>query len=212
MPPRMLLGLSVSASLAYFVTIPWHPFPGSVVLKGLSVAPLAVLAFVSGAPLLGAGLAFGSLGDVLLDLQPSLFVFGLGAFLVGHLIYIAAFRRLWPGGPAPARERIRMLAVVAFSAAFVMLLWRGLGDQAIPVALYIAAITAMVLAAIRTRLPEPWLAAGAILFLFSDAVLGLNRFRGPVPYRDWIVWSTYYLGQVGIALGYLRAIRGHSRV
>jgi hypothetical protein len=25
----------------------------------------------------------------------------------------------------------------------------------------------------------------------------------PVPLHDYVVWSTYYLGQCGIALGYL---------
>jgi hypothetical protein len=39
-----LIRVSLLASLLYFATQPWHPFPGSIVLKGLSVAPLAVMA------------------------------------------------------------------------------------------------------------------------------------------------------------------------
>ncbi len=84
---RALLLLSVICSLVYLVTQSFQPFPGSVLLKVLSVAPLALIAFramlgASAKPLglewprdrdnviLGTALAFSSLGDALLDLDP----------------------------------------------------------------------------------------------------------------------------------------------
>src|SRR5579871_1220760 len=74
---KILVALSVAAGAVYLV----NP---NVFVKGTSVGALAVLAFASGSPILGLALALGSLGDVLLDLDPQrLFVFGLASFLVG---------------------------------------------------------------------------------------------------------------------------------
>jgi hypothetical protein len=35
-------------------------------------------------------------------------------------------------------------------------------------------------------------------------LLAADRFRGPLPARDWLVWTTYYAGQLAIAVGYPR--------
>lgn len=45
-----------------------------------------------------------------------------------------------------------------------------------------------------------WSAVGAILFVISDFVLGLNKFRAPIPYAQTIIMVNYYAGQLGIAL------------
>jgi uncharacterized membrane protein YhhN len=94
---RILLGVSIAAAILYY------PAGGWVVAKGLTVSMLAVIAFRSRLPLLGIGLAFGSLGDVLLDIDPPrFFVFGLGAFLLGHLTYTQYGIALgWLTRPAP---------------------------------------------------------------------------------------------------------------
>ena len=39
--------------------------------------------------------------------------------------------------------------------------------------------------------------------MISDSLLAIHKFKEPVPLRDYLVWTTYYLGQCGIALGYL---------
>ena len=36
--------------------------------------------------------------------------------------------------------------------------------------------------------------------MFSDSIIALDKFRGPIPYRGIIVWTTYYAGQVLMAL------------
>ena len=43
---RVLVALSVICSAAYLLGQTWHPFPGSVVLKGLAIFPLALLAWI----------------------------------------------------------------------------------------------------------------------------------------------------------------------
>jgi len=72
-----------------------------------------------------------------------------------------------------------------------------------------AAITAMAVSSIASRIRPEWVVAGAILFLISDSILAANKFVGPVPLRGWLVWSTYVLGQYGLCLGVL-ANRGSA--
>ena len=53
---------------------------------------------------------------------------------------------------------------------------------------------------------------GAVLFVFSDALIAVNRFHTPLPGRDWLVWSTYYAAQFAIVSGYLRETVRQSAV
>ena len=52
-----------------------------------------------------AALVASLAGDVLLMLERDLFVFGLGAFLVGHCFYVAGFWTTPPGGARDRRSR-----------------------------------------------------------------------------------------------------------
>ena len=194
--------LSIAASILYLS----HLLPGNVVWKALSVSPLALLAWLRRERLLALALALGSLGDVLLDLDPTLFVAGLGAFLAGHLVYTTLWVRSWP---RPLRLPWTPIAVLLVSVVGLCAwLIPSLGGMAVPVVFYMLAITAMVASAMLTGLP--WVVAGAVLFLISDSLLGIHKFRTAVPYRDFLVWTTYYLGQVAIALGYLMHKPGES--
>ena len=202
--------VSLIASLIYYVTQPWHPFTGSVVLKGLSVAPLAVMAWrvLPGREglLLGLGLAFGSLGDVLLDLGEAMFPFGLGAFLLGHFVYIGLF---WRNRPKPSRlglfEKLMIAGLALFAALMSAWLLPSTGMLAPAVAMYVGALTGMVVAAVAMQLPEKLVVIGAVLFLISDTILAVSRFKTPVPGRALLIWPTYYVGQLLIAVGFLRA-------
>jgi len=227
---RMLLLLSIVCSATYFVTQAWRPFPGGVILKALSVAPLAVIAFRalrepddhphgvewlrdSDHLILGMALAFSSLGDVLLDLDPDrLFVRGLQAFLFAHFIYILLFVRNWPW---PLRPNGWQLALVATVLIYSLLLanWLGpsLGGVARHVMVYVCAITVMVVTAILAGFSRPWVGAGAILFLISDSIIAVDKFKSAAPMRDYLVWATYYLAQYGIAIGFLREKLGDAQ-
>jgi uncharacterized membrane protein YhhN len=205
----MLRLLSIICGVVYLVTQPWQPYPGSFIVKGLSVGPLAVLAFAVGSPMLGLALALSTVGDVLLDLDAvRLFVFGLGSFLVAHLVYISVFvRNRSRTIPLGVPRLLAGALVLLYSNAVSSVLLPTLGNLIVPVAIYMCAITAMVLSAILARFPNPWVAVGAILFLISDSLLAVNKFKTPIPYRDFLVWSTYYAGQYGIAIGFLAAKR-----
>ena len=185
--------------------------PGKYRDEGSFRCPSRLLAWRANLPgsqslLLGLALAFGALGDVLLDWSGSLFAAGLGAFLIGHLLYIGLF---WTNRPKPTRlsrgETSIVLGLAVFATVMSVYLIPATGDMAPAVAIYMGAITGMVVSAVVLQLPERWLMVGALLFLISDTILAVSKFRSPVPGRALLVWPTYYIGQFLIALGYLRA-------
>ena len=205
-PANALRRMAVASSAVYLITAPWHPYPGSAIVKGLSIVLLALIAFRAQAVLLSAALALSAVGDVLLDIDPrNLFVFGLGSFLLAHLAYTVLFVR---SRTRPvmvfSHQAGLILAVLIYTTAFAAWLIPSLGGLAFPVVMYMCAIIAMVLSAILARFTSGWLIAGAILFLISDSILAVDKFKTPVPLRDYLVWITYYAGQYGIAIGYLR--------
>jgi len=207
---KLLLLVSITCSAAYFVAQRWQPYPGNFILKGLCVTPLALMAFHSlragDGLVLGTALLFSGVGDVLLDLDPQrLFVMGLVSFLVAHLFYVLLYVR---NRPRPlrvsSRQWLLILSVLIYSAVLARWLWPDLGGLAWPVAAYVCVLTAMVVMAVLVRPGQPWVTLGALLFLLSDSLIAVNKFKLPVAYRDYLVWSTYYLGQCGIALGFLQ--------
>lgn len=203
--PSALRLLSWLCSAAYLASQAWQPYPGSFALKGACVALLALMAFRSGIPILGVALVLSSAGDVLLDLDPErLFVYGLGLFLLVHLIYILLFSRSRTIPPVIGRVQAGMVILVSgYCGSIAAWLLPGLGNLQIPVGIYMCAITVMVVTAILARCAQPSVVWGALLFLASDSLLAVNKFKMPVPYRDYLVWATYYLGQYGIAIGFL---------
>src|SRR3974377_2276735 len=121
MKARPLLLLSFAASLIFLLASPLVASDWLVIFKVASIGLLAVMGFRVNA-LLGTALTFGATGDLLLgvhrlgNLDPEkLFLFGLGAFLIGHLLYIAMFRkylgRNW-AAHKPARE-LGVMAVIS---------------------------------------------------------------------------------------------------
>jgi uncharacterized membrane protein YhhN len=146
------------------------------------------------------GLACSLAGDVFLMLPRDRFLAGLASFLVAHLAYVAAFSSGVPFGTAP----LLLLPLVAVSVPLLRLLWPGLGKLRLPVLLYTATILAMVWRAWarRSALPTPGTAvaaAGATLFMISDAILALNRFHRPFRSAQALVMTTYVAAQALIA-------------
>jgi uncharacterized membrane protein YhhN len=126
------------------------------------------------------------------------FMAGLITFFIGHLFYILAFK-------SASRKRVPIWAavlLVLYGAA--MAIWIAgsqfaVGESILGAAIiaYIAVILTMGWMAIRTRMPLA--ITGALLFMFSDSVLAIDRFVLEIPYRDAFVMVTYYAAQVFIA-------------
>jgi uncharacterized membrane protein YhhN len=203
-----MIPVSILFSAVYFLTIPWHPFPGSWIVKAASVAILALMAGRRGTWGLATALAFSALGDALLEYSADLpfFIGGLLAFLLAHITYTVVFPRQWKAVRVTAGAILTLL----YSAGLAAWLLPEVGTIVVPVAVYVAAITAMVMSIFTARLSNRWVETGAVLFLISDSVLAVDRFRMPVPFAEWIIWPTYYVGQLLIATGFLSALAQHT--
>ena len=198
---------SLAFGAVYFAALPFAPYPGSAIPKGLAIGSLAVLAWVTGITtdkrLLALALALSTTGDVLLDLDPArLFVAGLCAFLAAHIVYTILFVR----NRMPRPGLIGAAAVLLYAVLFAVWLAPRLGTMTIPVIAYVCVISAMVVSALCSRLPLA-VAIGAVLFLASDSLLAVGKFVGPFAGRNYLVWGTYYAAQYLIATGVLAGIQ-----
>ncbi|MBC8509347.1 MAG: lysoplasmalogenase [Anaerolineales bacterium] len=146
------------------------------------------------------GLLFSLSGDILLMLPFDLFVFGLISFLIAHLVYIAAFqaKRPWRISWIPA------LLLIAFGVTIYLVLAPGLGDMTIPVIFYIVVILTMAYSAWDQwdQHKERWAMLafiGALLFVLSDSILAINKFRHPFLAGRGMNLSFYFAAQWFIA-------------
>jgi uncharacterized membrane protein YhhN len=160
-------------------------------------------------------LVFCWAGDVLLLLNARIeasFVLGLAAFLIGHLIYVVAYRQLQQTAVkdrAPSSTLMLLgLPPVAIAVVLVTLLFPGLGGLKFPVMAYSIAITWMVLTALmrngRTTRKSFWMIfSGAFIFMISDSLLAVNKFYAPIPLSGFWVMLTYCSAQYLIVRGAL---------
>lgn len=158
------------------------------------------------------GLLLSLVGDCLLmfaDEKPNFFLLGLGSFLVAHLFYIAAFVKYpgWKNGWV-ASEIWPALPVLAFLIAMVFYLWPSLPEAfKIPVVVYAFTISAMLLCALNmvgrvASQTARWLAAGALLFVLSDSLIAVGKFKSvavPAEVFSFGIMVTYLIGQFLIA-------------
>ncbi len=190
---RFAVPASLVLSAGYTVSFVVGPYPGSWLVKSAAVGLLALASRRSA--LLALALGFGAVGDALLDLGPGLFICGLVAFLLGHITYATCFFR----HPAARRAVVAQLLVASCAVTFLLWLWPWLGGMRSAVLCYFAAITIMTLASLRIG---GGVAVGALLFLMSDALLAIDRFKVHLPFRDWLIWGSYYFGQLSIAVAF----------
>ncbi|MBI5369068.1 MAG: lysoplasmalogenase [Planctomycetes bacterium] len=198
------VGLPVAAAaIAYVVAEARGARRGMYATKPLPVCLLLFALFSLGSArdetrraLLAAGLLFSLAGDVFLMLPADRFLAGLASFLVAHLCYVAAF---FSGAPAASVTASLPYAAgyLAFAAGVLALLWPGLGTLKLPVAAYVAAICAMCTGAVARGHADHSLLApiGATLFLLSDGVLAVNRFRFPFAAARPLLFFLYVAGQ-----------------
>ena len=187
----------------------WRGGKYSHLLKPL-LMPVLLAGYIAAAhPVQGlviAGLAMGFVGDVaLMRKGDKAFIVGLGAFLLGHLMYAIWFVQRMGGMPGAWT-----LGYIALAIAAGVLLYRhlkpGLGDMKPAVILYEAVILVMSVAAFALMLARPgWASAlrwlGSVSFIVSDSVLAHGIFLGERPRGHFAVMSTYTLAQMLIALG-----------
>lgn len=151
--------------------------------------------------LIVAGLVFSLAGDVFLMLPGDRFKAGLVSFLIAHILYIAAFAQVliwsWPPLWVP-------LVIIGLWIVFMLLLLPGARGDRVPVAVYGLVLILMAAAALgRADLlggAALFAGVGAVLFVISDAVLGVNRFLLSFRAAEPLVLGTYFLAQMLIVL------------
>lgn len=197
--------LAILGAATYLYGVSTHAIMLCLLTKPVPV--LALLGWLHSGPVspyrrwISIGLGFSLLGDILLAWPQDLFVFGLGAFLFAHLAYLKAYlvdcRR--PAVPA------LILALLAGGSLLSVMASQGLGDLLVPVSVYALAISAMLWRALA-RLGSSvvkrsaWLAAaGALAFVVSDSLIGIDRFVQPFAAAPYLIILSYWLGQWGIA-------------
>jgi uncharacterized membrane protein YhhN len=153
------------------------------------------------------GMVLGAIGDAaLLGHGKPWFLAGLGAFLLGHLAYVAGISVIEPPSAWLTDAGIYAALPIVAGGIALALLWPKLGTMRVPVIGYVLAIVAMVVAAIAAArgqaLPEPHrlrLVAGAAVFFVSDLAVARDRFVART-FRNKL-WGlpAYYGGQLLIA-------------
>ena len=162
-----------------------------------------------------AALLLSLAGDVFLMLPRDLFVAGLASFLLAHAAYVVAFNQ---AAPPPGRTVVAAVGVLGVGASLYVPIRRGAAakghpELAVPLAVYLLAIGAMVVSAIGTAGRPDWTGgasalavAGAGLFFVSDALIGWTRFVGDVHGSRVIIIVTYHVAQAMLTLALVSGV------
>ena len=149
-------------------------------------------------PWIVAGLVAGLAGDIFLLPNVDRFLAGLGAFLVGHVLYVGGLIQIRDGWVLFVIGLVAGVGLLAVIGRPIVLAVRGT-SYFVPVTIYMVAVGALVVVGIATG---RWvLAAGAVAFALSDALLGSDRFVTPAPNRRVYIHMLYQLGQAGLVIG-----------
>ncbi|MEN9489451.1 MAG: hypothetical protein RL494_1716 [Bacteroidota bacterium] len=159
------------------------------------------------------GLFFSWIGDIILmfaDKGELYFIFGLVSFLVAHLQFIVLFIKQKPETNYKKNSFfwIGFLATLAYLASLLLLLFPTLGDLKIPVFVYAATISLMLIEAIKgyfswQKPTNAVILIGAIFFVTSDSILAINKFYSPLPSASFLIMFTYIVAQYLITSGIL---------
>ena len=146
---------------------------------------------------------FALFGDIFLMFNGvDFFLIGLCCFLVMQVLYTFTFLK---DRVNDIRSIIfKSLPVIFVSIAVITYLWDDLGEMRIPVAIYTAAITMMVISALIRRSNVKWylpVVAGVLLFMVSDALIAVSKFGPSFSGIEYGVMATYMLAQYLIVRG-----------
>ncbi len=144
-------------------------------------------------------LGFCLLGDILL-LKPDFFVYGLGAFLIAHLIFAKGFME----AQGFQKNPIVLVVLLLIGVGLYFWLYPDLGALKYPVAAYVLVILFMVWQAIGLyfkikKTTFALIASGALFFMFSDSMIAVNKFKMAFKFSGVVILSTYWLAIVLIA-------------
>ena len=202
----MLLVVTMMVALADWIAVAKDQRSIEYLLKPLVMVGLVGIALTfsdvdsTARVLMVLGLLASMVGDVFLMTPRNYFLYGLSAFFVAHVLYIAALIAL---GISPIGFLIGILVMVVVAGFFglrIVQKAKSTGMSA-PVAAYMLILSIMVAAAFGTGIVVA--AIGAVLFAASDTIIGWTKFVKEFPRSRTIVMVTYHLGQLGLVLALL---------
>lgn len=146
-----------------------------------------------------SALFFSFWGDVLLLFKEQFFVFGLGSFLLAHILYIkitsAFIKKI-----SLQKVVLVCLPFVAFLFSFLFLIKDNLAEMIVPVIIYGIVISSFGAVALLNYVQEKstanlWLFLGAIIFIISDSLIAINKFYEPKEMYQICIMLTYIVAQ-----------------
>ena len=212
MPSYYLLWLAIFFAWV-FLGLRWQPYFAArpFVKSAMAIflalfclsTPEAILAIMS------IGFALSAIGDFFLDLRnDKYFIHGLIAFFLAHVAFVVyLFAHMPPFVSFTSFEWSLVIGLPVIAIGFYLWIYSSLPkDMKIPVAAYSTIITLMGIAALTSQLPSLLLPVGAVLFIASDAILAVERFKFKIPMGDKLNWLFYASGQILLAVGVLSAV------
>ena len=204
-----VLAAAVLAASSYvagwFLPVPdW----ANVAWKGAGVSLLAVYAALNARSLDGwliaVAMAFGALGDMLLETHG--LVVGALAFLAGHVVATVLYLKNRRSGLGSADWAVAAAIVVGVTVAAYLLPPERAGAGL--VALYALGLSIMAATAWLSRFPRALVGAGALMFAVSDLLIFLRTGRPSLDIfpMGLAVWGLYFAGQALIAVGVVRTL------
>lgn len=168
--------------------------------------------------LVSLALTAGTVGDVLLLADrnnPAYFTYGLLAFLIMQLLYcIYFFRMQGLGKNGWLLNAFVLVILIAFAFALISGLYNYLGQLRVPVIIYAVAVTLMMFAAVNIvhskkarKLAIQLIIPGAAFLAASDAILAVNKFYLKEDWYNISVMTTYILGQLFLAIGFMKHLK-----
>jgi uncharacterized membrane protein YhhN len=154
---------------------------------------------------------FALTGDTLLmlmDYNPSWFLYGLAAFLICHIFYISAFYLDFLSAKELDKKGARIaiaVCAVAFTG-FYIYLRPHLPILKLPVLIFVFTGALMVMMAVFrnqrvNRLSFNLVLAGVIFFILTDALMAQLHFVMPFAHADMLISATYMIAQGLIITG-----------
>jgi uncharacterized membrane protein YhhN len=141
--------------------------------------------------------------------NPLFFIGGLFCFLIAHIAYILVFNNIRKENKVNIRWWVLPI-VLCYYSGLLYLLFPQLGELKIPVLIYGAVISTMLLVAVQlVFIPEKMylnIAGGSILFIISDSILAFNKFYTSFNIAVIMIMLTYALAQFFISKGILLKI------
>jgi uncharacterized membrane protein YhhN len=159
-----------------------------------------------------SALVFSWLGDITLQLQERndmFFMIGLSCFLLAQVMYLIAFFSTKGENVLVLKKFYLIVPVILYGVILIYILYDGLGDMKIPVIIYAAVILTMLTSALNrekkvNKQSYILVLVGAILFVFSDSLIAINKFGYPFILSRIAIMTTYITAQYLIVIGCLK--------